>query len=173
MLVVTGWLWLKGWRAEALFVAGVGLFDALNAPLRYFIGRPRPGSDLVVVLSEPQGWPTAFGFPSGSAMHVIMFCGIIIYLSRHVFRPSPLRSAAWVLLSLYTAMVGIWVVYAGRHWMSDVLGGYVYGALFLWVLVWTYHKYVAWRRAYPKEHVPTERLPTLARPFAWIVTTIY
>lgn len=170
ILAVVAWLWFKGWRTEAFCVILVGILDLFNLFIRDLIARPRPTSDLVFVLSDPQ---YGYSFPSGSAMHIAMFGGIIIYFSRYVVKPGRLRTALWVLVSLCIAAVGVWLVYAGRHWPSCVLGGYVYGAFFLWVLLWGYHKYVAWRRAYPKGYIPKEKLPALARPFAWIMTTIY
>ena len=166
---VIAWLWFKGWRTEAVFVALVGIADLLNPLLRDLIGRPRPTPNLIIVDTVPHG----FSFPSGTSMHVIMFGGIIIYLSRYVLEPSRLRTTLWVLLSLYIPIMGLWLVYCGLHWPSDVLGGYVYGAFFLWVLVWGYHKYTTWRRAYPKECLPRERLPTVVRPLAWIVRMIH
>jgi membrane-associated phospholipid phosphatase len=80
---------------------------------------------------------------------------------------------ATVLLGVYIPIVGVWLVYDGRHWTSDVLGGYVYGAFYLTVLVWAYRRYIAWRRSYPRSNVPVEELPAAARPFAWILRTLY
>ena len=89
ILVVVGWLWLKNWRAEAFFVALVIVPDACNVLLRYLIGRPRPTSDLIIVFGGSQGG----SFPSGYALHVVLFCGLIIYLSHFVLNPGRLRSA--------------------------------------------------------------------------------
>ncbi|MBM4462562.1 MAG: phosphatase PAP2 family protein [Chloroflexi bacterium] len=167
-VAVIAWLWLRGWRAEAAFVALVGVADLLNPLLRYLIGRPRPTPDLVDVYREVE----PFSFPSGTAMHVIMFCGMLVYLSGYVLKPGRLRTAVRVLLIAYVPLMGVWVIERGCHWPSDVLGGYVYGAFFLVILIWGYRKYVAWRRRYPRNYVPREKLPALIQPLAWVVRVI-
>ncbi|MDD5093260.1 MAG: phosphatase PAP2 family protein [Dehalococcoidia bacterium] len=163
------WLWLKGQRAEAVFVGLVGVADFLNPVLRYLIDRPRPATDLVVVY-RPNG---DCSFPSGTAMHVFMFCGILIYLVLRLFKPGFWRTAICVLLGLYIPMMGLWLIYRGIHWPSDVLGGYIYGAVFLWAIIWGHQRYIAWRRRYPRDHIPVQCIPAPIRPFAWILKMVY
>ena len=55
----------------------------------------------------------------------------------------------------------------------DIIGGYLYGAFFLTIIIWGYRRYVTWRRAYPKEGIPTEKLPAIIRPFGWGFNLIY
>ncbi len=143
--------------------------DAFNVALREIIGRPRPSSDLVMVFGGPQG----SSFPSGYALHVILFCGFLIYLFKYVLKPGRLRTLLWVLFGIYIPTVGVWLIYDGRHWTSDVLGGYVYGAFYLVILIWIYSKYTTWRRKYPKDNIPIEELPTLLRPFRWFLQLVY
>jgi len=162
-------LWLKGWRAEAVFMALIAIPDSLNFFVRGIIGRPRPTGDLVThIFGGPQG----YSFPSGYALHVALFGGFCIYLLLRLMRPSVLRSAILVPLALYIPIAGLWLIYDGRHWPSDVLGGYMYGVFYLIILVWGYQKYVSWRRRYPEDHLLPEKLPRVARPFAWILTMI-
>jgi len=168
-IAVAGWLWLKGWRAEALFLLLVSIPDFFNIYLRAFIARPRPASAPLDFFGGSLG----YSFPSGTALHYILFCGFIIYLSRSLINPGFLRFALWALLGLFIPVIGIYLVYDGRHWPSDVLGAYVYGAFYLVILVWCYQKYVTWRRSYPQNHIPAEKLPALARPFAWMLRIIY
>jgi undecaprenyl-diphosphatase len=163
------WLWLKGWRAEAFFMLLILIPDAFNIPLREIIGRPRPSADLVIVFGGPQG----SSFPSGYALHVTLFCGFLIYLFRYVLRRGFIRTFLWALLGVYIPIVGLWLVYDGRHWTSDVLGGYVYGAFYLVILIWAYRRYVLWRRRYPRHDIPVEELSSLCRPFARILKILY
>ena len=163
LVAVCGWLWLRGHRAEAVFLGLAAVPDGINMPLRELIGRPRPPTDLVNVFGGPQG----ASFPSGYVLHAIVFCGFLLYLSRSVIKTRALRYILWIVLGLYIPMTGLWLIYDGRHWPSDVLGGYVYGAFYLVVLIWGYKKYTAWRRRYR-----ADELPVRSRPLAWVLKLV-
>ena len=168
-VAVMAWLWFKGWRAEAFFVGCVGITDLLNPILRYFIGRPRPNPGIIDVYRSPDD----FTFPSGTAMHVFMFCGILVYLAQSLIKPGYLKTTFQALVIVYIPLMGLWIIYRGVHWPSDVIGGFAYGAIFLWIIIWGRRKYVTWRRRYPKDNISREDLPPLMRPFAWVVRLIY
>jgi len=168
-LIVIACLWFKGWRAEAVFVGFVGVADLLNPLFREVIGNPRPTSEFITVYRSP----VDFSFPSGTAMHVVMFSGVLIYLSMHLMKAGWLRNVICGIMGLWIPIMGVWLIYRGAHWPSDVLGGYVYGAVFLCIIIWSYQKYIAWRRSLPKEHIPLEKLPSLFQPFAWIARIVY
>jgi membrane-associated phospholipid phosphatase len=99
-------------REEAAFivVAFVGSL-ILNDMLKQLVQRPRPGFDWAEV-------PPETSFPSGHSMN-----SFVVY----------------VLAVVLVASVGISRIYLGAHWLSDVIGGYLAGALWLLVLVaaWT------------------------------------
>ena len=165
------WLWLTGRRAEAFFLLLVGLPDIFNIYLRDLIGRPRPSPDLVYVMGGPQG----SGFPSGTALHYLLFFGFIIYLSRSLLGSAPLRLTLRLVSGLLIIAIGLGLVHLGRHWTSDVLGGYTYGAFYLFVLIWCYERYTTWRRAHPPDHLPLEVIPAMARarPLVWVLKIMY
>ncbi|MFC2009494.1 phosphatase PAP2 family protein [Chloroflexota bacterium] len=162
-------LWLKNRRVEAASVAMVGVADLINPLFRVIIDRPRPTEDLVSIY-YPDLEP--FSFPSGTAMHITMFCGILVYLSGRLLKPGLLRYILQTLLVLYIPLMGLRLIYLGSHWPSDILGGYVYGGLFLWTIIWGHHRYLGWRRCYPSQQIPKEALPLLLRPFAPIFTRL-
>lgn len=168
-IIVIALLWFKGWRAEAAFVGVVGIADLLNPFLREVIARPRPTENLIVIYTEP----TDFSFPSGTAMHVVMFCGFLIYLCARLMKPGWVRTSIQVVLGLWIPIMGLWLIYRGVHWPSDVLGGYVYGAFFLWMIVWGFKKYIMWRRAFPRDTVPGKHLPSILRPLSWALKLVY
>ncbi|MFC2018263.1 phosphatase PAP2 family protein [Chloroflexota bacterium] len=161
-------LWFKKRRIEAAAVSTVGIADLLNPFLRMIIDRPRPGEDLVIVYRISD----SFSFPSGTAMHVMMFCGILLYFSGRLIKPGLWRNVLQTLLVIYIPFMGLWLIHRGCHWFSDVLGGYVYGIFFLWIIIWIYQKYVIWRSLYPSEQLPQEALPLFLRPFAPIFTLL-
>lgn len=116
---------------SAVLVPVTLLFRPLNPFLKELIERPRPSSDEIDVAP---GQPDDFSFPSGHAMAAVLLYGLLFYLAIvHVKRPwvrIPVQIAcAWVII-----VTGIERVYSGSHWPSDVLGGYLLGALIVGAL---------------------------------------
>lgn len=138
MLAVCFALWLRRWRLEAVFVGLVFIPDGMNILIKELIARPRPMPDLVDVAV---GWGgiQGSGFPSGHALHVILFYGFLLYLAR-LYIPNPaLFKAALVVGVAHILATGPWLIYDGRHWAIDVLGGYAYGAFYLLALTAGYN----------------------------------
>ncbi len=120
------------WRrrlADALLLS-VAVSSALaTLGLKALVGRPRP--DFAIVDQVPQD----MGFPSGHTAFAILLGGVLIYLVwQHVEYP-PVRWAVCAILALLVLAVGLSRVYLGVHWPSDVLGGYLFGATALPLLV--------------------------------------
>jgi undecaprenyl-diphosphatase len=111
-------------RPEALFivVALVGTL-VLNDALKEIFQRPRPGFDWAEV------WPET-GFPSGHAMSSFVS---YVALALVVWRVGGRRVGIFALAIaiLVAVSVGISRVHLGAHWLSDVIGGYLAGALWL------------------------------------------
>ena len=120
------------WRkrvTDALLVVTAASSSLATHGLKVLVGRPRP--DYAIVEQVPQ----SLGFPSGHAAFAMLLGGVLIYLVwQHVEYP-PLRWAVCVTLALLVLAVGISRVYLGVHWPSDVLGGYLFGASALPVLI--------------------------------------
>ena len=123
-------LWVSGRRRDAMASLLIPLAEGLVFGIKALIGRPRPELALF-----PAGPGTAT-FPSGHANHAVLFFGFLIYLCLVHVESARLRVALQGLLMLSILGVGASRVYLGLHWPSDVVGGYVFGAFFLLVLVW-------------------------------------
>ena len=126
-------LWFL-WRRKKpeCLVAGAALLSLGIYPiLKLIIERPRPAETLITVWRENSG----LGFPSGHAFTAVVLFGLAFYLARHF---APGRWAVGLVRSLSAAMIlliGLSRVYLGAHWPSDVLGGFLYGAIVLTLLV--------------------------------------
>ena len=139
VLVFTIW-WLRRHRLEGVFLGLVGIPVLLNILLRALIGRPRPSADIVEVIGGPQG----FSFPSGTAVHAILFYGFLLYMASRYLSPGRQLYAIWAIGILYILFSGFWVIYNGRHWFTDVIGGYVYGSFYLLVLIALFWRVEVW-----------------------------
>lgn len=137
---------LRRW-IEALFVALTIPEALVAAGIKALVARPRPSAALVHVtthLTDPS-------FPSGHAMHYTVFYGFLAFMLATALRPSGWRNALIVVCIALIALVGVSRVYLGEHWTSDVIGGYLIGALYLAPLClayrWAHARAIAHRQA--------------------------
>jgi membrane-associated phospholipid phosphatase len=137
------------WFVAAIFIwLGTIVMWTLFFLLDFIVGRPRPSSSLIHVY-VPEPIPT---FPSGHVVYAIVYYGFLLYLS--LSKPVSQWRYRWLLIpfQLYAALnillIGLSRVYEGSHWLTDVLGGYLMGALFLVLLIvlyrWTLDKLNNW-----------------------------
>lgn len=139
--VVALFLALRLWL-EALFLALTLLADGLGGLLKVAIGRQRPASNLVHVVQVIHS-PS---FPSGHTLHYTVFFGFLAFLLAIHFRPSWWRNLLIGICALLILSVGPSRVYLGEHWLTDVLGGYLLGALFLMPFIAVYLRVLTQRR---------------------------
>ena len=98
--------------------------------MKVLVGRDRPE----LLLFQPG--PESAAFPSGHAIHVVLFFGFLVYLCHLHLHRAWLRRTLQALMVLGILTMSASRVYMGFHWPSDVIGGYLFGALFLLLLVW-------------------------------------
>jgi len=77
----------------------------------------------------------SFSFPSGHALGTLVLYGYIIALLFY-FVPWLAATAALVGLGSLVVLTGVSRVYLGAHHASDVLGGWLLGAIALVLIVW-------------------------------------
>jgi membrane-associated phospholipid phosphatase len=109
-------------RWEELAMVGVGLVgsSALFLSLSNLIGRVRPPTQIWIIENIP-------GFPSGHAITVVVFYGLLAYFlvpkMRTGFGKAVVIASA-ILIMLY---VGFSRIFTGGHYLTDVLAGYSLG----------------------------------------------
>ncbi len=129
-------VWYSWGKVEAGMVALAGLISLIDEIFKIVINRPRPSVDLVTIqISE-----TGKSFPSGHAFFAMIVLGMLVYLAiKH-----QVKHNRKVLILLSSSLLILWIgisrIYLGVHWMSDVVGGYLIGFLFLVVLIHLYHR---------------------------------
>ena len=100
----------------------------LNRLLKIIFRRQRPGR--IQFVTEK-----GYSFPSGHAMISFAFYGFIIYLIYKNVKNKKIKNTAIILLSLLIFLIGISRIYLGVHYVTDVLGGFVFGAIYLFVFI--------------------------------------
>jgi undecaprenyl-diphosphatase len=118
------WILLVAWLAAN---AGGGVLDLA---LKHVIHRARPtGADAFL-------YGSSFSFPSGHAMGSLIGYGMLVYLlitnwtwaRRH-------RTGIVVTTALLVLAIGLSRLYLGVHFLSDVIGGFAAGAVWLAVCI--------------------------------------
>ena len=138
LAIVSVVLWFRNRRVEAVFLILIIVPDAFNFLLRALIERPRPSVELVEVIGGFQGG----SFPSGSSLHFLLFYGFLMYLAGLYISSRRMVYGLWAAGALYVLVIGLGLIYAGRHWFTDVLGGYLYGTFYLlsWIAAYRWAK---------------------------------
>jgi undecaprenyl-diphosphatase len=126
-------------KSAAIFLFGGAIGGwLLNNLLKVIIARPRPSASLVAVYAQR----STLSFPSGHVMSYVTVYGFLFFLVYMLAPRSGGRIAALILLGALVGLVGLSRVYLGAHWASDVVGGYLYGAVWLTLIIHFYRRRV-------------------------------
>ena len=124
----------------AIFLAlSVMVGNGVDALIGDYVGRPRPSVKLVHVDSLLK----FNSFPSGHSCHMMVFWGFLLYLS--LTKPVRQWKYRWALLplqifALFTILImGVTRLWEGEHWVLDVVGGYLDGAIWMVLFIFLYH----------------------------------
>lgn len=129
---------LTGYRREGWFVLATGIATIVNALVKALINRPRPTADMVELLIEAK----FESFPSGHVVHYIVFFGFTIVLMVRMKRwPNWVRWPILVISALLILLVPFSRVYLGAHWLTDVIGGFLFGLILLSIHLYFYFAY--------------------------------
>ncbi|MEU5082915.1 MULTISPECIES: phosphatase PAP2 family protein [Streptomyces] len=131
-----GWLvWRRAAWWTALWLAGaVALATIVQQSVKAAVGRPRP------VWPDPVDSAHYAAFPSGHALTATVVCGLLLWLLRRHGAGRALWRTAVAAAVVSVAGVGVTRVWLGVHWASDVLGGWLFGALLVALAVLVYER---------------------------------
>jgi undecaprenyl-diphosphatase len=113
----------SAWRTALWLVAATALGAALQQTLKAAVDRPRP------VWSDPVDSAHYAAFPSGHAMTATVVCGLLLWLLHHYGAGRAVCRSALAVAVISVIGVGLTRVWLGVHWPSDVVGGWLLGAM--------------------------------------------
>ncbi len=129
------------WCLDASLGVRVGIFlmvnGMVNSALKVVFHGPRPYwySSQVKVMAAAEN---SFGAPSGHAQNaVVVWGGLARYIKGRV---------AWVIAILLMLFIGLSRIYLAVHFPHDVLLGWVFGILMLWLMVVLEKPVVTWMK---------------------------
>ncbi|MFF2125152.1 phosphatase PAP2 family protein [Streptomyces olivochromogenes] len=141
-LVVLRLVWRRSAWWPALWVtAACVLGTVVQQSLKAAVGRARP------VWPDPVDSAHYAAFPSGHAMTATVVCGLLLWLLQLYGAGRALRRTALALAVLCVVGVGLTRVWLGVHWPSDVLGGWLLGALVVALAVMAHERRCGSERA--------------------------
>lgn len=147
LLVLAYLCWRKRWMAAGHWLAALAFGLALTAWLGASVDIPKPPSV-----------SSGFGFPSiAVTMSTIIFGFFAVLIAREL----PGRTRVWPYLvsGIVVALIGFARLYLGAHWLSDVIGGMLFGLVWLLVLG------IAYRRRFNRSF--------WVKPVAWLFYGVF
>lgn len=137
LLILVLWWKKKDKWGILFFIIGIGGGGLLTKLLKYYYGRERPSINEEIDA-------IGYSFPSGHSMGSLIFYGFLTYFMIRSAYSKKLKVAALFLCGLLVVSIGISRIYLGAHYPSDVIAGYLAGAIWL-ILCILALEYVKWR----------------------------
>ena len=123
-LIIASYLFIKNHRPQSLLLLGAMGGDALLvAVIKNLDKIARPTNGIL--------FDTGFSYPSGHSAGSIVFCGILAYFAWTHWKSASSRALIGVGVGLIVGVVGFDRLYLNVHWLSDVFGGWLFGAFWL------------------------------------------
>lgn len=111
-------LYLRQYKAEAIFVSASGLLSSiLIVSLKYIYQRQRPSITHLVHAS-------GYSFPSGHSLGTFMILGAIAIVLAQRLAKKEFKIAVYGITGLLIFLVGLSRIYVGVHYPTDVLAGF-------------------------------------------------
>jgi undecaprenyl-diphosphatase len=120
---------VAGWKRPAIWLAiAVGGSAVLDVSLKLAFHRARPVPFFGAV-------PLTYSYPSGHALSSLCFYGVLAGLSCARIQNRAIRILIWIASGVLITGIGLSRVYLGVHYPTDVIAGYLAGAIWISTLL--------------------------------------
>jgi membrane protein DedA with SNARE-associated domain/membrane-associated phospholipid phosphatase len=128
----------RRWQPLLLLLAAWGGAELLALSVDALVKRPRPPLPILAA--------GGYSFPSREATAAAALYGMLVALVAISTSRWSLRVAVATAGMVALAVLGLGQVYLAANWLSDVLGGYALGGLWLFVLLTAVRTLIGWRK---------------------------
>lgn len=122
-LGVSWWLIQRKKSRSALIILWLTIGNVITPVLKIIFHTPRPTADLVAVYAHE----SSYGFPSGHALGAAIMVALVWWWTKKWKKQQ--RAVARIAVVVMALTVGWSRVALGVHWPTDVLAGWVIGAV--------------------------------------------
>jgi len=124
----------RSWRPLVLFVTALTMLNVTVGSVKLATGRLGPA-----LTTHPRAvFDGGDIFPSGHTSNAVVIFGVLAIVAVEHRR-------AWIALAVFVSTtVGLSTIFLDTHWVTDVLGGWLAGALVLFALPATYALIEQW-----------------------------
>lgn len=133
---------------EAIFILATTSSVLITFVLKDIIHRARPfpvaenATGIIQKINQ-------YSYPSGHVLFFVVFFGFFAYLAWMHFA-GRLRLIVIGICAVLIALIGPSRIFLGAHWASDVVGSYIIGTIWLFVLILAY-QWVVYRKCHDSE----------------------
>ena len=118
-----------GWKRAAIWLCvAIGGSVVLDVSLKLAFRRARPVPFFGTA-------PLTYSFPSGHALSSFCFYGVLAGLCCARIQSRAARILIWIATSFLVAGIGLSRIYLGVHYPTDVIAGYLAGAIWVSALL--------------------------------------
>ncbi|MFG3661890.1 phosphatase PAP2 family protein [Streptomyces sp. NPDC047706] len=119
------WLVLRhsAWWTALWLLATVAVTTGVQQTMKAVVGRERPE------WPDPVDTAHYAAFPSGHAMTATVVLGLLLWVLHHHDAGGPLFRTVLAVAVVSVAGVGLTRVWLGVHWLTDVVAGWLLGAM--------------------------------------------
>lgn len=128
---------VRRWNRAAVWLAtSMAGALVLDLSLKHGFHRARPVPFFGIA-------PHSYSFPSGHALFSFCIYGVLAGLLARRMKSNLLAALVWTAAALLIAAIGLSRIYLGVHYPTDVLAGYLAGAIWVTALIAAdrYHKH--------------------------------
>jgi membrane-associated phospholipid phosphatase len=125
---------LRGQVLGGAFIVLAASARVIGGVIKELVERPRPTDDYVAYVEGANG----FSYPSGHVFGTVLLVGFIAYV---LIERETSAARRWLIgagAGAIMFLMGLQRVFAGAHWPTDALAGWLWGGLTLFVLIQVY-----------------------------------
>ncbi|WP_018018537.1 phosphatase PAP2 family protein [Corynebacterium ciconiae] len=115
---------LRSWSPVLTVAMAAAVSTSTTTIIKAMVGRARPEHSLAVPPYEH-----SFSFPSGHTLNATVLALVLGYFCARAVQRRWVRGLIWAAALCYALCMGVSRIFLAHHWSTDVLAGWVFGAI--------------------------------------------